>query len=519
MPKRDNESYIEYRKRAVDSISPTYCGAKWYNATVWLGAGMTTSCHHPPAHKIPLDELKNSYKALHNTAYKKLVREQMLRGEQPEECSYCWKVENLGKDIVSDRVYKSIIYEDNDHIDAKELFGSKIDVDLKTLEISFDNLCNFACSYCNASFSSTWGQEIKKNGAYQNLVSDGAGAYQQDGSWAAPYGIKNKGNPYTAAFWEWWENDLQHTLTELRITGGEATMSPDFWKLLDWWDDHPDCETRLAVNSNLGAKKELIERLCKATHSFKDFHLYTSNESFGRHSEYIRDGLVWDDWIQNLGYVIREGNIQNSHVMMTINSLCLFTITKFMDMMLSMKKVYGKHHCMMSFNILRFPSFMSVVTLPKEIRLQQANYLKEWLQTNWYQQVPSQDGRGFLHSLEYEGIQRLISYLEEIEEGHNHTSSLESRQRDFKSFFMQYDQRRGKDFKSTFTELAEWYDSIPITDTGTIKGLIDGDSTKGLEQTQRELMDKAEKEGWILVPSSANPGSKDYVEPKEFGKE
>ena len=63
--KNKDESYTEYRDRVVDAISPSFCGAKWYNATVWLGSGTTTSCHHPPAHKIPVEELKRSYKALH----------------------------------------------------------------------------------------------------------------------------------------------------------------------------------------------------------------------------------------------------------------------------------------------------------------------------------------------------------------------------------------------------------------------------------------------------------------------
>ena len=36
------------------------------------------------------------------------------------------------------------------------------DFDLQTLEISFDRTCNFACSYCNPAFSTTWVKDIKK---------------------------------------------------------------------------------------------------------------------------------------------------------------------------------------------------------------------------------------------------------------------------------------------------------------------------------------------------------------------
>jgi hypothetical protein len=35
-------------------------------------------------------------------------------------------------------------------------------------------------------------------------------------------------------------------------------------------------------------------------------------------------------------------------------------------------------------------------------------------------------------------------------------------QQDFKQFYTQYDQRRGKNFTETFPELAEWYNGIQI---------------------------------------------------------
>ena len=75
--KQWDETYQEYRDRSINSISPSFCGAKWYNATIWLNMGQTTSCHHPQPHKIPLRELERSPKALHNTQYKKLVRKEM----------------------------------------------------------------------------------------------------------------------------------------------------------------------------------------------------------------------------------------------------------------------------------------------------------------------------------------------------------------------------------------------------------------------------------------------------------
>ena len=499
--------FKNYRERVLDPLSASFCGAKWYNASIWLNNGMTTSCHHPPAHKIPLEELQLSYKALHNTEYKKLVRQQMVLGEKPKECDYCWRVEALGPDKISDRVYKSIIYKDADLQSAVFDLGAFADVDLKTLEIAFDSNCNFACSYCNASFSTSWQGDIKSNGPYQNLVSDGAAAYQQDGAWTIPYGLKNENNPYMEAFWKWWENELQHSLQELRITGGEATMSQDFWKLLDWWKAHPECKVRLAVNSNLGAKASLIDRLCSASHSFDHIELYTSNETVGSHAEYIRDGMVWDTWLKNVEMLFEQGNFKGIHIMMTINSLCLFKMDEFLTKVLAIKDKYNSQFPMLSFNLLRFPSFMSVVTLPAHIRNRLADKLEFWLNEN--RNHPK------LQGFEKDGLMRTIAYIREVETGHSSTSSIESRERDFRSFHKQYDVRRGKNFEEAFageTDLIEWYNSIPDTNLGITQTLVNGNSGIFADQLRQELREKAKREGWVLKPQGANPGSKDFAE-------
>lgn len=503
--KKSEETYQEYRDRIINPISPSFCGAKWYNATIWLGNGTTASCHHPPAHKIPLNEVAMSHKAIHNTQYKKLIRKQMLEGIRPKECEYCWKIEDLGQDNVSDRVHKSVIYTDEELAECKSAFNWEKDVDLKTLEIAFDPNCNFACSYCNSSFSTSWQNDIKKNGPYQNLVSDGAGAFQHDGAHSMPYGKKNVGNPYVEAFWKWWNGELQYSLRELRVTGGEPTMSQDFWKLMKWWENNKDCNVEFAVNSNLGQKPELFEQLLKASHNIKSFHLYTSCEATGKDAEYIRDGIDWEKWLINVERVLSEGNVATLNCMMTINSLCLFTLPEFMDEMLKLKIKYKTQSPVCSFNILRFPSFQSIVTLPKEIRLERADAIEVWINKNW-----NNGENGFIE-WEKDSMVRLVAYIREIETGHAHTSSLQTRERDFKSFYTQYDKRRGKNFIETFPQLKKWWDSIPETIIAPLTSLKDGDDAKSNRYVD-EVIDTAKKEGWVLNPQGANPGSQSYIE-------
>ena len=200
--------------------------------------------------------------------------------------------------------------------------------------------------------------------------------------------------------------------------------------------------------------------------------------------------------------------------MMTLNSLSLFSMTEFMDKMLELREKYwdklGKQTAVMSFNLLRFPSFMSIVTLPAEIRKEQSAKLSAWLTSK-----ENTIGNAQLHEHERQGILRTIAYIDEVEVGHYGTSSIESRLRDFKSFYKQYDIRRKKNFTETFPEIADWYNSLPDTDLSELQKLVDGDSTKGWKHVE-ELKIKAEKEGWISKPSHANPGSNEYVEPKKI---
>lgn len=454
----NNQSeYLDYRDLVLNSKSPSFCGAKWYNATIWLGQGKTASCHHPPFHQIPLKEILNNPSAIHNTQFKKSVRKEMLQGTFPKECDYCWKIEGINKNQVSDRVFKSIIYSEEDLQKAFHQHKADSNVNLKTLEVSFDRVCNFACSYCHAAFSTTWGMDIKRQGSYKKLYSDGAKAYFNDGEGTQPYGLHNTNNPYVAAFWTWLDSDLKNSLQELRVTGGEATLSPNFWKLLDWFKIQPNSSIRLSVNSNLSCTDEVMDKLLRETKEIKSFSIYTSNESFGPYSEYIRDGLKWNHWIKNVERVLTEFKIEDFGMMMTINALCLFSMTEFMDVILQLKSKYQSNKPFMSFNILRFPSFLSVLTLPKNIREERSQHLQDWLSQN--------ENHPYFADWEKQSLSRLIHYLVSVEKSSDVASPPELRTHDLKSFLQQYDQRRFKNYKTLFpVEFVKWLEELPPLD-------------------------------------------------------
>jgi organic radical activating enzyme len=412
---------------------------------------MTTSCHHPPAHLVDIDKVGANPRLLHNTDQKKDDRRKMLAGERPQGCEYCWKIEDMGRDAISDRVYKSKIYPIKALDEAYNTPWNE-DVNLRTLEIAFDRTCQFACSYCNPAFSSTWVNDIKRNGPYESLVSDGRNHFTHvhDSSQLYRFG---ETNPYVEAFFKWWETDLHRTLQELRITGGEPTMSGELWKLIDWFKANKGkSQTRLAINSNLGMERLRLFEFRDALKDIPHVEIYTSNEAHGTQAEYIRDGLDYDLWMHNVQELLEHDHIRAVHVMCTINALCLDSLDTFLDQLVGLKKVYGRERVNFTLNILRFPSFQSPLILPETHKLHYRNRLIMWLDQH--------QGHDYMHEHEINHTQRLIDYLDVVKTPHSEAFDMPKLLNDFKQFHTQYDQRRGKNFVETFPNLKEWYNSI-----------------------------------------------------------
>ena len=450
MPKQGNETDLQYKERVLDPLSSSMCGAKWYNATIWLGSGMTTSCHHPLPHKVSVEDVIANPKALHNTPQKKEERRQMQCGERPKGCEYCWKVEDIGRNNISDRVYKSNIYTDGD-LQSAHASDFNQDVDLKTLEIAFDRTCQLACSYCNPAFSTTWVKDIKKNGAYEGMISDGRNHFTHPHDSSQLYTF-NETNPYIEAFFKWWESDLHKTLDELRITGGEPMMSGHLWKLLDWFKENKGAsKTRIAINSNLSCDtKDIVKLLDRADSAPLD--IYTSNESLVFQAEYIRDGLAWEQWATNMHLLASSGKLRSLHNMCTVNALCLETLPEFLDYLLKFKDMYGRDFPNFTLNILRFPSFQSALVLPDHLRSLHKDRLQEWFDKNVDNKL--------LHEHEINQTQRLLDYLDVVKTPHSEAFEIPKLHNDFKKFYSQYDIRRNKNFETAFPSMKEWYDGL-----------------------------------------------------------
>jgi hypothetical protein len=273
-------------------------------------------------------------------------------------------------------------------------------------------------------------------------------------------------------------------------------MCDEVWKLFDFFKKNGSGEMVFSVNSNLGSKDALIDRLIESSHFVKRFMLYSSCETTGKHAEYIRDGLDYERYCRNVHKILSKAKLESLNIMMTINSLSLFALTDFLDQMLEWKKEFGWFYPVWSVNILRFPSFMSPGTLPKHIREDRSAHIKAWLERNW------SDPK--IHDFERESLKRLVDYLDSVDDPHRFASPMAARHQDFKLFYEQYDKRRSKNFMKTFPPiLTEWYDSIPVPKNLQINKPVVGDATQGYHDSKR-IHDLAVGEGILKAAKKKN---------------
>ena len=319
--------FYEHSLKVKEELNKTGCGfclAKWTQVTMHLQIGHTHSCHHPGTHPIPEREIRRNPSALHNTRFKKIRRKEMLEGKRPSECDYCWNVEDNSNEF-SDRVFKSGEPWSHPHMKEIKALDWKADFNPKYVEVSFSNACNFKCSYCSPQFSTRWMEEIEQYGGYPTTDNFNDLSYlrQED---KMPIPISQE-NPYVEAFWKWWP-ELYRDLYTFRITGGEPLMSKDTWAVLDYIieQETPNKNLSLAINSNLGVPDKLIDKFIDKINKIteenrvKDFVIFTSCDTKGEQAEYIRNGLVYNQFIDNVNKILEKCPRVNITFMTTYNA-------------------------------------------------------------------------------------------------------------------------------------------------------------------------------------------------------
>jgi len=457
----ENPIYTQMEEQ-LNEVGPGMCLAKWTQVTLQLQTGHNHSCHHPRTHKINVNEIKRNPSALHNTQYKKLRRREMLTGKRPEECDYCWNIED-NSDRFSDRTFKSSESWSKPHFDEIVNADWREDINPRYVEVAFSNACNFKCSYCAPAFSTTWMQEIQKHGAYPTTDKFNDLEYNKFED-KMPI-LQSEHNPYTEAFWKWWP-DLYRDLHTFRITGGEPLLSKDTWKVLDYIIDepNPNKELSLAINSNLGVPDNLIDNLIEKLKRIEDedrvreLVIFTSVDTWGPQADYIRDGLEFNRFWHNLEKILSSLDRVVVTIMSTYNALSVPNYTKLIDSVYDIKRKYGSNDrywnsaVFLDSSYLRFPTHQTVQVLTDHWNPK----IFEQAQLADFYSIPAFDKQHYGYSdIEIQKIKRIWDW--KIAEWPGKEKQVREHRYNFGKFFQEHDKRRGTDFGKTFPELESFY--------------------------------------------------------------
>jgi len=452
----DYKSDANHAQEKLKTVSESFCLAKWNQVSLHLPTGLNNSCYHPPLHEIDPAALKDNPSALHNTAHKISQRKKMIAGERPAECSYCWNIEDTGE--MSDRHYRSgepWAMQDFDQI-AKNPYDPTHPP--RYVEVNFNNACNFKCSYCSPQFSTTWGKEIDIYGEYPTSPAHNAPEHFQGRRRPIP---NRENNPYVEAFWRWWP-ELYKNLKHFRMTGGEPMMDNNTYKVFQYIIDHPKKDLHLNVTSNMCPPDiklknkyfDMVKRIC-LDESIEHFMQFVSVDAHGPRAEYIRHGLNYNQFIDNINEFLERIPGRNSVTfIITYNNLSITSLDKLLNDIRRLRKEHSKTYQRVWFDtpLLRQPAWQQITLLPESyqnIHEQNITYMRE------FQEASIQANQKIDYSLfkDFE-IQKMLRNLAYWRKNYNNDSILK---KNFYAFFSEHDRRRSTNFEKTFPEMQEFW--------------------------------------------------------------
>jgi MoaA/NifB/PqqE/SkfB family radical SAM enzyme len=260
------------------------------------------------------------------------------------------------------------------------------------------------------------------NGVYKDIVTDDRRHYQKDldeiNEMIDPPNMK--------LFWEWFDT-VAEGLESIRVSGGEPLMHEEAFKLFDLMTEiNPNVEC--VIHSNLCQKPLVMDRFFDKIKGLTNLRMNISNESAGEVAEFIREGMIYSEWLHNIE---RLGNstVKEFSISTTVSAIALQSLDQmYLDIIDIRSRTKVKPY--ISINMVDKPEFQGFACLTREER---DFYIDKY--TKFYETIKDK----LLH-VEHEHYNRLLKFLDE---GFIRENQAELR-KDSDKFFEQYTKRRNK---------------------------------------------------------------------------
>jgi hypothetical protein len=236
------------------------------------------------------------------------------------------------------------------------------------------------------------------------------------------------------------------------VTGGEPLLSKEVFRLFSELIRSPLPLLQLAINSNMGFTPARLKNfqsvLTGLQGAVKEVKIYTSIDSVGIQAEYIRYGLKYEEYFQNIESLLEGHPRLKIDFMLTVNALSLPGMPHLISRILELKRKFPSHHIHFDTSMVVDPKHLSINILPPEfsrfiddtIAIMKAN-------------MHTQDHPGFLET----DVARM-NRVKIMKEGTSLSPDEHRRlKRDFYSMLIEYDKRRRTNFSASFPEYSEFW--------------------------------------------------------------
>ena len=374
-------------------------------------------------------------------------RSSMLAGEQIAGCDVCWRLENQGLKSFRSNELDFQFHFNNDQGEPvhwtkfrpfERLFEEKETLLQSNMpnkiDLSLGTYCDLKCIYCNQDYSTQWEAEDKKYGNYIDGVSSFSPKL---------ISINNQTiDGYYEKFVEWFDSVYEY-LERIALMGGEPTFSPLFVPLIDHLIEklkiksHPNCT--VSIVTNLNWKKDTIDKilLMKSELPNVKIVLEVSMESVGNRAEYIRNGVVWDRFLNNLNTVASIDGIELVLVP-SINALCISSLLDYLKIIQTIEKKTGKNFRIIANRVVK-PLWLGMSILNSEHAYYITNII-EWLDRNYIDN--SMEPKQWLYSALKDIVKEIDTTTDTHVLGY------------FSKWIKEMDKRRNLNFEHTFPEFA-----------------------------------------------------------------
>jgi len=258
-----------------------------------------------------------------NSEYMCSIRKKLLAGETLTQCEIC----NSDRFNANNyRKWFNLLFKDKiDDVFANTSSDGKTTMNPVSFDYRVSNLCNFKCRMCGELFSSSIEAEKKKH----NMWSAENQPFMEPSTKKMMQQFQT-----SVAEVEFKEAIKSGTVEEIYWAGGEPLMFDTHWWAMEYMTSHnlaSDCIVR--YNTNLSRTTYKGMKLYEYLSEFKDWQICASIDGVGQTVEFIRKGIVWDNWLANFKDGLKlEGGEDRMIIDLTVTGPGMFDLKHLFDL-------------------------------------------------------------------------------------------------------------------------------------------------------------------------------------------